>query len=405
MINRHLHRSIPGALMAGAVVAIAMANGGCSAASTAADAVNNAEQATSGCDEFSGGADAVGKLSIDGDTKAFVTASANLVAIAKSAETDVYGACKNICGDLKIADTWTAMEKNGDVDDAVTEACHQASLKISGTLTADAGCNLVISGGHCTVDTTVQAMCESSCSANAMCTPPDVTTSCTPGEITGGCSGTCMANATCEGSVDAQAECTGKCMADCTGMCDSTPCQGTFCKGQCQGKCTGDCKLMADATASCGANVNCKGGCSVAYTAPKCETKTTPPSCKVSTTCQASCTSTVESKSVCTKPSVSLECSAMVSADVQAVITTVKANLPSIILLVQSQGNLILDAATQVGDTADAVSKDVTSLGGKAIACAAAAVKADVSTAASLKVSVNASASVSGSCGGPGMAM
>jgi hypothetical protein len=98
---------------------------------------------------------------------------------------------------------------------------------------------------------------------------------------------------------------------------------------------------------------------------------------------------------------VTLECNANVSADVQAVIDTVKANLPSIVLLVQSQGKLVLDAATQVGNTADAVSKSVASLGGKAVACAAKAVSADVSAAASLKVSVNASASVSGSCGGP----
>src|ERR1019366_9224097 len=112
MINRHL-RSVPGALMAGAIVAIASANGGCSAASTATNALNNAEQATSSCDEFTSGADAVGMLSIDGA--------------------------------LKIADTWTAKENGADVDDAVTEACHQASVKISGTLTADAGCNLVIS--------------------------------------------------------------------------------------------------------------------------------------------------------------------------------------------------------------------------------------------------------------------
>ena len=401
MFNRHLHRSIPGALMAGAVVAIAMANGGCSAVSSAQNAVGSVEQATSGCDAFSGGADAVAKLSIDGDTKAFVTASANLVSIATSAEGDVYGACKHICGDLKISDTWTAKEKGADVDDAVSEACTQASTKIKGTLTADLNCNLAISGGHCTVDTTVQAMCESSCSANTTCTPANVVTACTPAELTGECSGTCQANATCEGSVSAEADCTGKCMADCSGMCDSSPCMGTFCKGKCEGKCTGDCKLMVDQTASCGASVDCKGGCMGTYTAPKCETTVTPPACKVSTSCQASCTSTVEAKSVCTKPSVTLECNANVSADVQAVIDTVKANLPSIVLLVQSQGKLVLDAATQVGNTADAVSKSAASLGGQAIACAAKAVQADVSAAASLKVSVNASASVSGSCGGP----
>jgi hypothetical protein len=403
MINRHLHRSIPGALLAGAVIAVGVANGGCSAASSVENAAGTVTGAAQGCDEFGQGTTAISNLSIDGDAKAFVTASANLVDIIKTSEGDVYTACKGMCSDLKIPDTWTAKEKGADVDDALTEACGQVTAKFKATLTADVGCNLVVSGGHCTVDTTVQAMCESSCTGMATCTPAVVTTACTPGEITGGCSGTCMANATCEGSVSAQANCTGKCMADCTGMCDSSPCMGTFCKGKCEGMCTGDCKLMADETASCGASVDCKGGCSVAYTAPKCETTTTPPACKVSTTCQASCTSTVESKSVCTKPSVSLECNANVSADVQAVVTTVKTNMPSIILIAQAQGNLILDAAKQVGTTANAVTNDFGTIGGKALACAISAGKADVTAAASVNVSVMASANVTGACGGTSM--
>jgi hypothetical protein len=401
MIHRHLHRSISGALMAGALVAVAIAGGGCSAASDVENAAATVDQASQGCDEFSNGATAVEGLSIDGDTKAFVVASANLVTIAKSAEGDVYTSCKGICSDLKISDTWTAKENGADIDAAVTEACTQASNKIKATLTADAGCNLVISGGHCTVDTAAQAMCESACTNSTTCTPPSVTTVCSPAEISGQCGGTCMANAVCEGSVSAAATCTGSCGGDCTGMCDSSPCQGTYCQGTCMGTCTGDCKLTVDETASCGANVNCRGGCSVMYTAPQCETTTTPPSCKVSTTCQASCTSNVESTTTCTKPTVDLECNANVSSDVQAVIATVKTNLPSIILLVQSQGKIILDAATQVGNTANAVKNDVTSLGGKAIACAGDAVSADVTAAASLNVSVNASASVSGSCGDP----
>ncbi len=152
---------------------------------------------------------------------------------------------------------------------------------------------------------------------------------------------------------------------------------------------------------NCGANVNCRGGCSVAYKAPKCETTVTPPMCKVSQTCQASCTSNVEAKAVCTPPSVSLECDGTVSADVQAVVDTVKKNLPPIILLVQTQGKLVVDAANQVVATGKVVADQVTSLGGKAIACAGKAVQADADASASLSVSVQASASVSGSCKGP----
>ncbi len=398
-MNRYFHRSVPAAFMVGSVIAVAMANGGCSAAG---DAIKNVEQASEGCDEFSGGESSVASLSIDGDTKAFVSASANLVTIATKAETDILGACIAIDKDLGVADTWSAMASDGGISDAeVKEACSQASKKIDAVLTASVSCELVISRGHCTVDETAQVNCESKCTGMTTCTPGDITTLCSPGELTGECDGSCNANATCEGSVQAQADCQGACEADCTGMCDSNPCQGTHCKGVCAGKCTGECKVAAGAQVTCGANVDCRGGCSVAYKAPKCETTVTPPMCKVSQTCQASCTSHVEAKAVCTPPSASLECDGTVSADVQAVVDTVKKNLPPIILLVQTQGKLVLDAANQVITTGKVVADQVTSLGGKAVACAGKAVQADADASASLNVSVQASASVSGSCKGP----
>ena len=404
MINRHLHRSIPGAIMAGAVVAIAIANGGCSAASSIQNAAGTISEAASGCDEFSGGESSVDKLSIDGDTKAFVSASTNLVSVVTKAEAGVFAACKAIDKDLNLPDTWSAMEGDAGISDAaVTEACKQASAKITAVLQANAsaGCNLVIAGGHCEVDAEAQATCQATCTGMATCSPGDITTLCMPGAITGECDGMCNASATCEGSATAEAQCTGECTGECTGMCDATACQGTRCKGKCEGKCTADCKLAADAQVMCGASVHCRGGCSVMYKAPKCETTVTPPKCTVSETCKSSCTSKVEAKAECTPPSASLECSVMASADLQAVVDTVKKNLPSIILLVKTQSAIIIDASTQVANTGNVVVKNVTSLGGKAVACAKSAVEADLTASASLKVSVSASANVSGSCGGP----
>ena len=152
---------------------------------------------------------------------------------------------------------------------------------------------------------------------------------------------------------------------------------------------------------SCGAMVNCKGGCSVAYKAPKCEAKVTPPMCNASASCKASCQSNAEVKATCTPPAATLECSASASADVMAVITTVKTNLPAILAGFQTQGKLALDAALQVKTTGAAVISSVTSLGGKALACATVGAEASVKASASVNVSVMASASVSGSCGGP----
>jgi hypothetical protein len=121
----------------------------------------------------------------------------------------------------------------------------------------------------------------------------------------------------------------------------------------------------------------------------------------VSQTCEASCTSNVEAKAKCTPPRASLECNGTVSADLQTVVDTVKKNMPAIVLLVQTQGKLVLDAANQVVTTGKVVADQVTTLGGEAIACAGKAVKADADASASLNASVQASANVSRSCGGP----
>jgi hypothetical protein len=390
-----------GCIVAASLIGVVACAGGCTAAD---NAVNDVEGLTSGCSEFSGGPSAVSSLSIDGDTKAFVEASANLVVLVNEGEKSVLQACIGIDQDLGVTDTWSAKAPaNGAAPDAeVTEACNQAAAKIKAVLTADAQaqCALYVSGGECKVDEDAQVRCESSCSSKETCQPGDITTLCSPAKLTGECDGSCNASAACEGTVQAAAQCNGSCAADCTGMCDSTPCNGTHCGGVCVGTCDGDCTIAAGAQVSCGANVDCRGGCSVAYKAPECETTVTPPVCNVSQSCQSSCKSSVETTSVCTPPGASLECSGTVSADVSAVIATVKKNLPPLVALVQAKGQLAVDAANEVVTTGKVVAANVTTIGGKAVACAGSAVTADASAAASLNVSVNASTNVSNSCGG-----
>jgi hypothetical protein len=427
---------VPAAVIAGAVGLLALSNG-CSA-------VSNAVQAAQGCDEFQGGASSVASLSIDAKTKAFVTAAADLQAISASMEAAVFASCKNIATDLGVADTWSAMS---GLDAQTTEACNQASTKISGILstaqTAGVAVTLSISGGECTVNASAQINCEGSCKADASCTEPSVTVRCSPGDLSGQCSGTCNAMATCEGSVSAEANCQGSCEADCDGSCTGSAsaqvdcngtcsgncngtcggtaqttgtCSGTcegkcdamctaaagvklHCSGTCSGKCTGNCTLAAMSTVMCGASVNCKGGCSVAYTAPTCEGKLTPPMCMGDANCQASCSSDAELTATCTPPTVSLEVVGTASADLTALVTTIQTNLPAIIQVFKTQGKLALDGATNVVSTGSAVVSEVTSLGGKALACATVAAQASASASVSVNVSVMASASVSGSAG------
>ena len=172
----------------------------------------DAADLASGCDELNQGSAAVASLSIDAKLKAFVQATADLKTVAGEIKADVKAACVDMATRLGASDTWSSL---GDSDDALTAACNAASAKVSGILQANANANatVTISGGECTVNADVQAQCEATCQADVSCTEPDITVRCTPGELTGQCSGTCNAMAVCEGSVDVQADCSGTCAA------------------------------------------------------------------------------------------------------------------------------------------------------------------------------------------------
>jgi hypothetical protein len=431
MMQRKGFKFVPGLVLAGAVGAMALGSGGCSA-------VSNAAQAAQGCDEFTAGASAVGSLTIDGNTKAFVTAAAQLQTVATTMEGQVLTACIGIATDLGQMDTWTAKgpDGGGSTDDETTEACNQAVAGINAALmaatTAQVTCGLTVSGGECQVNAMAQVSCEASCTGGASCMGGMIEARCSPGQLTGQCSGTCNASATCEGSATVQANCQGSCSGqctgsctppsggsvDCNGMCAGTcmgtttggmcqgKCAGTCtymsgspgsCSGSCKGTCSGSCKLDANAMVNCGANVNCTGGCSVAYTAPQCEGKLSPPSCMIDANCESSCQSQAEFSAMCTPPTVALQCTGMVTTQITALVMTLQKNLPPIFLAAKTQGQLALDAANLTATAAGHVAGNLGSLSGKALACASVAAKAAVSATASVNVSVMASASVSGS--------
>jgi hypothetical protein len=86
------------------------------------------------------------------------------------------------------------------------------------------------------------------------------------------------------------------------------------------------------------------------------------------------------------------------TADLTRLKTTIEANLPKIMIIAKTKGQLVVRALDKVSSTAQAVLDASGSLGGKAIACAGTAAAASVKSVASMSVSVSASASVSSSC-------
>jgi hypothetical protein len=149
---------------------------------------------------------------------------------------------------------------------------------------------------------------------------------------------------------------------------------------------------------NCGVGVDCKGGCTATYTAPKCETELTAPVCTGDTNCQASCSARASANATCTQPTVVLIANVDATADIAKLKLTIETNLPKILLAAKAKGQLALRALQKVSTTGQAVVNAAGSLGGKEIACAGTAASASVKAAASMSVSVNASASVSSSC-------
>jgi hypothetical protein len=380
--------------------------------------VKDLQQAASGCDEINQSAEATAQLSVDANVKAFAMASAELKAVAKNIKLEVKSACVDICNRLQVPDTWSV---HGDDDASIsndqgTGACDKASVEINAIMAevkATANFALVVTPAVCTVDTQVQAMCESSCHVDAACKPGeiDVVTRCDPAKLSVQCQGTCNASAVCEGTAEVAAQCDGTCSATCRGTCAGTcmtdagtaaadgTCNGK-CKGTCKGTCTGECQVTAQSGISCGASASCRGGCTGTFTAPKCETelKALPPECHADATCQTSCSSQASSHVTCTKPTVVLMANVAASAKIPALKAAVEANFPRLIVAARAQGPLIQHALQNMAASGSAIINSSATLGAKSVACAATAVDVAASASLSVNVSVQGSAKVHDSC-------
>jgi hypothetical protein len=382
-------------------------------------AVKDLQQASSGCDEINQGPEATAQLSVDANVKAFAQASAELKAVAKNIKLDVKAACVDIANRLQVPDTWSV---HGDDDAAIsndqgTGACDKAAAEIDVIMRevkATANFALVVTEPKCTVDTEVQASCESNCQVDAACKPGqiDVITRCDPAELSVQCQGMCNANAVCEGTAEASAQCDGTCDATCQGSCagtcmveggttgaDPATCNGK-CLGTCKGTCSGECRVTAQTGISCGATASCRGGCTGTFSEPKCETelKALPPECHANATCETSCSSQARSNVHCSQPKVVLFANVTASAKIPALKAAIEANFPRLIVAARAQGPIIQRALSDMAASGSAVVSSASTLGGKSVACAATAVEVAATASASVNVSVQGSTKVHESC-------
>lgn len=318
-------------------------------------------------------------------------AATSFIAASEALELEIGTACHNIATDLEADDVPAA--------DDVQAVCGAASAALDAEVGAGATIEIAIEGGGCEVNAEAQFSCEAECSVEGECDPGTVEVRCDPGELSGECSGECSASAVCEGSAEIAANCDGSCSGNCTGTCEGDDVSGAVCDGRCDGECTGECTLAADASINCGVDVDCRGGCSVEYTAPHCEGTVEPPQCDMDMDCQAGCDGQASVEAECTPPSVSVVVGGGAHANLESTLAT---NMPAILNGVRYKGQLLLDSAQDLVGAAGNVAGEL----GNAATCAAAVgaevvgnLTAVAEASASVSVSFEASASVSGSAG------
>lgn len=352
------------------------------------------------CREFTPGADLASvEWGLDGQAElnygAFMQAVSDFTGAAGGMVADVTSSCRAIAVDLGASE--------GEVTETEPDKRASAWCALAVARIGAVGAQLSVrfQPPSCTVDVSAQASCEARCSANVECTltPAEIIARCDPGKLSGRCTAKCQGS--CEGSanlaVNCQGSCAGTCEGDCNGKCSATgmggECRGA-CEGTCNGQCRGSCEIAANADVTC--NADCTGGCSVEYEAPKCTAQLSPPKaeCQGSAECSGSCDASASARAQCKEPSIEISG----SGDVDRLVSTLRLNLPRLLLVAQARGRLLLESAEAVvelgGNLGGSVGGSV-----KAGACLVPAGTAIDQAARNINASLNASLTVMGSVG------
>jgi hypothetical protein len=205
---------------------------------------------------------------LEGKVKAALSAGANLQKIGADLEAEVAAACGKLAKDLGADDAALAPKEEGPGKKA--EAACTAAVNLVNEFKAKAKGQLKVDvkPPKCSASMNAMAECSGKCDANVK--PGEAKVSCEGGEISGECGGKCEGECTVEAGAKCEGSCSGTCSGECTGelsgKCDGEctgKCDGKDSKGKCAGTCDGKCKGKADAAC----NAECKGTCSASCTA------------------------------------------------------------------------------------------------------------------------------------------
>ncbi len=326
--------------------------------------------------------------------KGAMTAGVEIKGLADSIEADLKGACGKLASDL-------GAKPDGDS----AEAACKAAAKAIGDFKAKAGGSfkLDIVAPKCSASMDAMADCAGKCDANVK--GPSAEVKCEGGEISGKCGGECKGSCSVEGGAKCDGSCGGTCDAEmsgtcegkCDGKCDGKKSTGE-CKGKCEGKCDGNvkgeckgtCKGSCELKAGAKCGGECTGSCSVKMEAPKCSGEVKPP--EMSADCKASCDAQVSGKLECTPAKVTLKATgAADAAAADKLVAAIDANLPAVLKVAIGMKDNVIKTAGNVKAVIEGVQGGITGMvkGGPAMTA-----KVGLCIAAPFKGYIDAAASI-----------
>ncbi len=300
--------------------------------------------------------------------KAGMIAAADLSVLAASVDADLKSACGGLAKDLG---------GGGETFESGAQAC-KAAMKAMGDFKSILGTNVTIdlkaSPPICSASMDAMAECAGKCDASV--TEGAVKAKCEGGEVLGECSGKCSGkcdlnvaagcSGTCEGSCDAKFK--GSCAGTCEGKCDGKPANGE-CKGTCDGKCDagakGTCKGKCAGACAIKGGGKCEGAChakcDVEMKSLQCTGKVEPPA--MSADCKASCDAHASAKLSCSNPSVLAKVKG--ATDAKAALqyeAALRAHLPKIVQVGVGMASAIEGLASNTKATLEGGAAAVTDL-------------------------------------------
>ncbi|MFZ5890523.1 MAG: hypothetical protein ACOY0T_05585 [Myxococcota bacterium] len=303
---------------------------------------------------------------------AFVAATADLVNVSITMERLAADACLRMGRDLGVPDT--QMRPVGDPRQQrpgaeAHAACGVVSQRIDEILRAGVQVRASAQPPHCQASVDAKAQCEGRCNVDV--DPGEIVAQCEPARLSGFCQGRCIG------------QCDGNCQGDCQGQCSARDASGR-CVGRCQGTCNGGC------------DASCHARCEGQWQAPQCQGYVRPPS--VDADCKASCSARANFQAHCQPGHVNVQTSQNTEL-VARLVATLQANLPDLIRAEVGLGKRLVGDARAVVQIGSTLPRTLGNAGAEAMACVAAASSATFTASARIDVSIQASASVTSRVG------